>query len=131
MKIHENSELGICSLLRACWLYMVDIYREPREWKTVLQTSDGKSVIWSCGVVSHTFHYPSAFHNELEECSICYHRIPALRSDSLTMIIPLFGALFPIPERLPDLQHGHFRQNILPSLATSMVCCESLLDLSR
>lgn len=50
-------------------------------------------------------------------------------SDSLTMIIPLFGALFLIPKRLPDLQHGHFRQNILPSLATSR--CESLLDLSR
>lgn len=65
--------------LRACWLCMVDIYREPREWKTVLQRSDGKSVIWSCGVVSHTFHYQSAFHNELEECSICYHRIPALK----------------------------------------------------
>lgn len=36
---------------------MVDLYREPSEWKTVLEPSDGKSVIWNCGVVvSHAFH---------------------------------------------------------------------------
>lgn len=125
MKIHENSELNSCSLKGLVVAYgrhlpLKYVSRELREWKAMLQHSGGKSRLWMMGGVKLSISN-QPFIKHFKSVTFATTEFPHKRSDSLTMIIPLFGTLFPIPKRLPDLQHGHFRQNILHGLATCTV----------